>query len=85
MINDQDQQSPNQKPSRQLNKYARFSGIAFQMIAIIAIGAYAGVKLDKKYPNKYQAYTIVLSLLAVAMSMYYVIKQVNKPTKNNKS
>jgi len=72
-------------PKRQLNKYARFSGIAFQMIVIIALGTYGGYKLDEKYPNKYQAYTIILSLLSVVISMYYVIKAVNRTSNNNRS
>lgn len=66
------------KPKKQLHKYARFSGIAFQMIVIIVLGAYAGRKLDGVYPNQYQLFTIICLLLAVAISMYYVIKQVNK-------
>jgi len=75
-------QSEKKQPKKQLHKYARFSGIAFQMIVIIVLGAYAGMKLDEAYPNKKQLFTITLSLLAVAISMYYVIKQVTK-TPNN--
>lgn len=79
--NNKEQQQ--QKPKKQLNTYARFSGIAFQMIAIIALGAFAGVKLDETFPNNYQLFTLICSLFAVAISMYYVIKQVKKPS--NKS
>jgi uncharacterized membrane protein YfcA len=53
------------------------------MIIIIVLGAYAGRKLDEAYPNENQLFTIIFTLLAVAISMYYVIKQVlktpNKP------
>jgi len=76
-------QSQKKQPKKQLHKYARFSGIAFQMIVIIVLGAYAGRKLDEAYPNENQLFTIICLLLAVAISMYYVIKQVlktpNKP------
>ena len=71
-------QSQKKQPKRQLHKYARFSGIAFQMIAIILLGAFGGRKLDELYPNKYQLFTIFCALLAVAISMYFVVKQVNK-------
>lgn len=71
---------PNQ-PKKQLQSYAKYSGIAFQMLAIIVIGSFAGVKLDEKFPNAYPLFTITLSLLSIAMAMYYVIKQVSKPTK----
>ena len=76
-------QSEKKQPKRQLHKYARFSGIAFQMIVIIVLGAFAGRKLDEAYPNQYQLFTLICSLLGVGVSMYYVIKQVtntsNKP------
>ena len=76
------QQSQKNQPKKQLHKYARFSGIAFQMIVIIILGALGGRKLDEVYPNQYQLFTIICSLLAVAISMYYVVKQVNKISNN---
>ena len=67
------------KPSKKdrINAYARFSGIAFQMIAIIGLGTYGGVKLDESYPNDYSLFTIICSLASVGAAMYYVIRQVN--------
>ena len=75
-----------QKPINRLNAYAKFSGVAFQMIAIIGLGTYGGVKLDEKYPNEHSLFTIILSLLSVAIAMYYVIRQVSFTSnkKNNK-
>ncbi|HAB28993.1 MAG TPA: hypothetical protein DCE27_15855, partial [Xanthomarina gelatinilytica] len=49
-------QGPDKK---QLNTYARYSSIAFQMFAIIGIGAFIGVKLDDAFPNKHNMYTII--------------------------
>ncbi|PQB05504.1 AtpZ/AtpI family protein [Aureitalea marina] len=69
------------KRNSRLNAYARFSGIAFQMIAIILIGTYGGLKLDEMYPNQYSLYTVIGSLLSVGLAMYYVIRQVNRPGK----
>lgn len=76
------QTSQKQNQKKLLNKYARFSGIAFQMIAIIVLGSFGGIKLDKAFPNNYQLYTIICTLLAVAISMIYVIKQVNNSANN---
>ncbi len=70
-----------QKPINRINAYAKFSGIAFQMIAIIGLGTYGGVKLDEKYPNNYSLFTIILSLASVAIAMFYVIKQVSDTSK----
>ena len=71
------------KPKRPLNQYARFSGVLFQMIAIIALGTFIGVKLDKQYPNPKHLYTLILTTLAVVASIYAAIRQIIKLTKEN--
>jgi len=53
------------------------------MIAIIAIGVFAGIKLDESFSNKNQLFTVILSLLSVAISMYYLIKQAKKFSNRN--
>jgi F0F1-type ATP synthase assembly protein I len=65
------------KKGNRLNTYTRFSGIAFQMVVIIVLGSFGGVKLDEMYPNEYSVFTIIFSLTSVGISMYYVIRQVN--------
>ena len=80
------QSKHNQQPKGQkdkLNNYARFSGIAIQMFAIIGIGTYAGVKLDEFYPNEHNLYTIILSLLAVVLSIVFVIRRIIAASKDN--
>ena len=62
------------KRSNPLNSYAKYSGVAFQMIVIIGLGTYGGMKLDEAFPNKYQAYTLVLSLVSVIIAMYVAIR-----------
>lgn len=71
------------KPKRPLSQYARYSGILFQMIAIIALGTFIGVKLDERYPNKNDIYTVTLATLAVVLSIYIAIKQIIKLTKED--
>ncbi|WP_284042142.1 AtpZ/AtpI family protein [Flagellimonas myxillae] len=70
------QKSPKKK--RPLSNYAKFSGIAIQMVAIIIGGTYLGVFLDEKYPNKHSIYTVICSLFAVIISIYFVVKQIIK-------
>ena len=72
-----------QNQGKQLNSYARFSGIAIQMFAIIGIGTYAGVKLDENFPNKHNLYTLVLSLLSVILSIVFVIRRIIAASKDN--
>lgn len=72
-----------QKPPKknQFNSYARYSGIVFQMLAIICFGAFIGVKLDEKFPNKNNLYTLTLSLAAVILSVIIVIRNINSASK----
>lgn len=71
------------KPKKPLNKFARFSGIGFQMFAIIGFGTFIGFKLDEKYPNQKNLFTLGFSLSAVIISIAYVIRQITSATKDN--
>jgi len=52
--------------------------MGFAMIAIILAGSFLGQYLDKLWAMEQPWMTIVLSLLSVAMSIYYFISQLNK-------
>ena len=57
-----------------LNDYAKYSGLAFQMGAIIGIAAWGGVKLDELVETNKPIFTIILSLLGVFAAIYITIK-----------
>lgn len=57
-----------------LSDYGRYSGLAFQMIAIILAGVYGGIKLDKLVRWEFPVFTFLLTILAVILSIYYAIK-----------
>jgi len=87
VTNNKDQQDLHQVQDQknQLNNFARFTGIGFQMLAIIGLGVFIGIKLDEHYPNQYQIFTIICSLTSIGLALYSVIKQVNKfSSQNNK-
>ncbi|MDA9552222.1 AtpZ/AtpI family protein [Flavobacteriaceae bacterium] len=67
-----------QKKKERLNNYARFSGVGFQMLATIGVGVWGGIKLDNIYPNNYQVFTVICSLISIGVALYLVIKQVTK-------
>ena len=69
---------------KQFNVYAKYSGIAFQMFAIIGIGTFVGIKLDKAFPNEHNIYTVILSLGSVITSIWFVIKSVVSNSKKQK-
>ena len=57
-----------------LNDYAKYSGMAFQMGAIIGIATWGGIKLDKLTEANKPIFTIILSLLGVFAAIYITIK-----------
>ena len=80
MENNKKNNKEDKKLGKQLNSYARFSGMGFQMIVVIGLGVYAGIKLDESYPNKYSLFTIIFSMLSIAIAIYSFIKQVTNFT-----
>ncbi|WP_366522588.1 AtpZ/AtpI family protein [uncultured Psychroserpens sp.] len=80
----QQHQQDHQKKGKPLNTYARFSGIAIQMFAIIAVGTFIGYKLDEHYPNTHNLYTLAGSLLSVILSIVYIIRRIIAISKEDK-
>lgn len=70
-------------PKKQFNKYLRFSAIAIQMGVTIGGLAYLGVWLDGAYNAGGNMYTLICTLFGVGASMYLVIKEVIKISKEN--
>ena len=66
------------KGDNKIPKFARLSGIGLQMGATIFLGAYLGKYLDAKYPADKKWFTIGITLFAVAISLYNVLRQVNR-------
>jgi len=66
------------KPKKPLNKYLQLSGIGLQMGATIYFAIYFGKKLDEKYPSERNWFTIVFTLVGVALAMYSVVVQTKK-------
>jgi len=58
---------------RQLNSYARYSGMGLQMLVIILIGVFGGYKLDQ-WLHTGPLLIIILSLFSVILSIYSVTR-----------
>ena len=54
--------------------YARYSSIALQMLAIILLCVFAGIKIDGWLHIKKPVFTIILSVVGVVVSIYVVTK-----------
>lgn len=70
------------QPQKPLNSYAKYSSLAIQMAVIIGGGCYGGYKLDGYFHNATPVYTIILSLVSIALAMYLVLKDFIRPNKD---
>lgn len=68
----------NKKKEKTVNKYIRFSSIAFEMMAIIAGLTYLGVWLDTKTTTETPWFTIFLAPFSVIAALVLVIREVKK-------
>lgn len=73
----------NQKTKKKQRKqpylnYIKYSGLAFQMFAIIGIAVWAGFSLDNYFDLKFPAFAVSFVLLAVIGAMISVIKNLPK-------
>jgi len=64
-----------------LQNYARYSGLAFQMVAIILLFVWGGKKIDEIYFQGRTIFIIILSLIGVFIALYLAIKDFLKITK----
>jgi F0F1-type ATP synthase assembly protein I len=63
---------------KQVNTYARYTGLFFQMFVIIGVFAFAGSWLDENQSTKQPYYTAALALIGVVIAIYQVLKEVNQ-------
>ncbi len=54
--------------------YIKYSSMVFQMIGIIGLFTFVGLKLDKMYKTETPFYTAFLSLFGVVISIYIIFK-----------
>ncbi len=67
-----------ENPKKPLNKYIRFSGIAFQLGATIYLAAYLGKWLDAKYLTSKKWFTMGLILVAMIVSIWNIARQLKE-------
>jgi ATP synthase protein I len=79
-MEEQPQKKNNRKESEKktennpVNAYAKYTGLGIQMIAIILVSVWGGIKLDELLAFKTPVFTIVFSLLGVFAAIYTAVK-----------
>jgi hypothetical protein len=64
-----------------LKAYAVYSSLGMQMAVIILAGAFGGKELDKWVKWHFPVFTVVLTLLSIALSILYGIREFFKHDK----
>ena len=64
-----------QKPKKKIDDFIRYSSLAFEMVVIMGIGVFAGVKIDSWLGFKFPVFTLVLMILSVIGAIYYAIRK----------
>jgi hypothetical protein len=59
-----------------VTNYAKFMGVAFQMLAIIGIFTFAGYKIDQSAGHDTKWVTALLAVIGVFISLFIVIRSI---------
>ena len=70
-----DSRKPKQKP---FNTYLKYSGLAFQLLAAIAVFGWIGHKIDQALDMQFPAFLLGLGFIAFAGMMYQLYRSINK-------
>jgi len=66
----------NNKEKDYMKNYAKYSGLAFEMLGIIFLGTFAGKKIDEKTASDFPLWTLILSIFSIGVALYVVIRSV---------
>ncbi|RZL30752.1 MAG: AtpZ/AtpI family protein [Pedobacter sp.] len=65
-------------PGKQANNFAKYTGLAFQMLATIGVFTFIGYKIDESKGGNQFTYAALLGFLGVIASLYMVIRSLTK-------
>lgn len=56
------------------NDFVKYSGLAFQMIGIILLFTWGGIKLDKYFETEFPVFTVVFVILSIFVAIYQAVR-----------
>jgi ATP synthase protein I len=66
--------TPKKQDQDKQNPYLKYTGMAFQMVAIIGLSVWGGIRLDAWLGMKFPVFLVVLSVLGFVGAILAVIK-----------
>jgi len=63
---------------KQATNFAKYIGIAFQMLATIGVLCFIGYKIDQNRDGSQFIFTAIFGIIGVAVSLVSVIRSLNK-------
>lgn len=70
---------------RGFKDYMKYSGFAIQMGVTIFLAAYLGKYLDNEFPAEKKWFTMSLTVIAVVLSMFNLLRQLRNDEEKRKS
>jgi len=64
-----------QKPKKKFDDFIRYSGLAFEMAAIMGVGVWLGIKIDDWLNLEFPAFTLGLMILSVIAAIYHAVRK----------
>lgn len=64
-----------QKPKKQFDNFIRYSSLAFEMIVIMGLGVFLGIKIDQWLNLSFPGFTLGLMILSVIGAIYHAIRK----------
>ncbi|RZL35780.1 MAG: AtpZ/AtpI family protein [Pedobacter sp.] len=69
------------KAKKEVTNFAKYTGIAFQMLATIGLFVFIGYKIDEYRNSTTLIFTALVGLLGVILSLVQLIRSLNKSKK----
>jgi hypothetical protein len=66
------------KNKKKFDNFIRYSGLGFEMMAIIGILTFAGYKIDQWMNNEFKGFTLGLMIFSVIVAIIYGTKSLLK-------
>ncbi|SHJ35156.1 Putative F0F1-ATPase subunit Ca2+/Mg2+ transporter [Tangfeifania diversioriginum] len=67
-----------QKNKNKFDAFIRYSSLAFEMMAMIALGTFLGYKIDQWMDNEFKGFTLGLMILSVVGAVFYSTRNILK-------